>query len=84
MIVVPQLGAAVSGSQDAASVGVVNINTATEAELDSLPGIGEVRAGRILASRQDEGPFASTDDLLTRELVPESVFEDIAQLITVN
>lgn len=63
---------------------LVNINTAGELELKSLPGIGEVRARSIVESRTSEGAFASIDDLLTREVIPESVFEDIAPLITVS
>ena len=43
--------------------GRVNINTATIEELMSLPGIGEVRAKRILENRKDSGFFRSVDDL---------------------
>lgn len=42
----------------------VNINTASLAELDSLPGIGPVIAQRILAHRAQYGPFASVEQLL--------------------
>ena len=84
MIVVPAIGDAAVSAPTAPSNGVVNINTASEDELDTLPGIGEVRASGIVASRQADGPFTSIDDLLVRELVPESVFEDISPLITVN
>jgi competence protein ComEA len=85
MIVVPRNGTSASASDSSSSsFTVVNINSATEAELDTLPGIGEVRANRIVASRQDEGPFAAIEDLLARELVPDSVFEEIAPLISVN
>jgi competence protein ComEA len=84
MIVVPGVGTAAVSAPDGGNAVVVNINTASEEELDTLPGIGEVRASGIIASRQADGPFASIDDLLVRELVPESVFEDISPLITVN
>jgi competence protein ComEA len=63
---------------------LVNINTAGETELDSLPGIGPVRARSIVESRTSNGPFVSIEDLLTREVIPESVFTDIAPLITVS
>jgi len=62
----------------------ININTAGEAELESLPGIGEVRARSIVQSRTTDGPFGSIDDLLARNVIPESVFTDIAPLITVT
>ncbi len=41
----------------------VNINSADVAGLDALPGIGQVTAERIVASRDEAGPFASIDDL---------------------
>jgi competence protein ComEA len=81
-IVVPRAGqTAVAG---ASSGPLLDINAAAVAELDALPGIGQVRATNIIRSRQDDGPFAAIDDLLTRKLVPQSVFDDITPLITVN
>jgi competence protein ComEA len=81
-IFVPAYGSfAVAGASQAP---LININTAGEAELESLPGIGEVRARSIVQSRTAEGPFASIDDLLARNVIPESVFADIAPLITVT
>jgi competence protein ComEA len=41
----------------------LDLNTAQAPELMQLPGIGEVLAGRIIESRQNDGPFASIDDL---------------------
>jgi competence ComEA-like helix-hairpin-helix protein len=41
----------------------VNVNAATPAELELLPGIGPALASRIIASREAEGPFTSVDDL---------------------
>ena len=79
-IVVPMLGAgAVAGFHQGP---LVNINTASDSELMDLPGIGETRAGRIVQSRNAEGLFAAPDDLVSRGLIPESVLEDIASLIT--
>ena len=63
---------------------LVNINTAGEAELQALPGIGEVRARSIVQSRTTQGPFASVEELLTRKVVPQSIFADIEALITVQ
>ena len=86
MIVVPRSGDSSMASQSAGgpSVAPVNINTATQAELEELPGIGEVRASQIIGSREQDGPFKQIDDLLTRELISDSVFQDIVSLITVN
>ena len=42
----------------------VDLNRATPAELDALPGIGPVLAGRIIAYRRAHGAFRSVEDLL--------------------
>ena len=43
-----------------------------------------MRAGRIIDSRERDGLFVSADELLERELIPLSVFEEIADLVTVG
>ena len=86
-IVVPRLPARPEGQTavaEASQGSLTNINTASAEQLEALPGIGEVRAGRIIASRQQDGPFASVDELLERELIPASVFEEIVDLVTVG
>ena len=81
-IVVPSLtsGVAAGASQDP----LVNLNTASEADLNALPGIGDVRAAKILQSRETDGPFTSPDELVSRGLIPQSVLDDISALITVS
>ncbi len=82
-VLVPELGvdrpaARVAGG---ASVGgLIDLNHADQAELESLPGIGPVTAGKIIAARA-QSPFASVRDLRTRGLVGESVFGDIEHLV---
>lgn len=46
------------------TAGRVNINTATAAQLDSLPGVGPATAKAIIAHRQSKGPFTKVEDLL--------------------
>ncbi len=80
-IVVPAIGqTAVAGAN---TEPLISIKTASQSVLETLPGIGEVRAGAIIQSRTVDGPFGAVEDLLSRELVPASVFEDIAPMITV-
>lgn len=52
--------ASAAGSSD----GLVNINTATAEELDSLPGVGPSTAQAIIEERERNGPFSSTEDLM--------------------
>jgi competence protein ComEA len=63
---------------------LVNLNTATEKELDRLPGIGEAYSRRIVDSRAVDGAFKSVDDLVTRKVVPAATLEKIRSLVTVG
>lgn len=61
----------------------ININTATEAELTDLPGIGEVTAEKIVADREKSGPFPSIEDIKRVSGIGEKKFEQIADSICV-
>lgn len=51
------------GAADSSAGGLVNINTADAAALETLPGIGPALAQRIVEHREAHGPFAAVDDL---------------------
>ena len=63
---------------------IVNINTATAAQLEDLPGIGPVLAQRIIAYRDANGPFRAVEELTKVEGIGEKKLEDILDLITVG
>jgi competence protein ComEA len=60
----------------------VDVNRATAAELETLPGIGPVLAARIVAHRDERGPFTSVDDLQSVRGVGPSLLADLRDLVT--
>ena len=73
-----------SAKTSAASTAIVNINTASAAELDSLPGIGAKTAERIIEYRQKNGPFKKIEDLMNVRGVGEKNFLKLKPQITVG
>lgn len=68
----------------AATTSLVNINTATSAQLVALPGIGVILANRIVAYRDAHGPFSSVDQLDEVDGISTSLVEKLRQLVTVD
>ncbi len=62
---------------------LVNINTATEEELDELPGVGESTARAIVEDRERNGPFALPEDLMRVSGIGEKKFERLEAMICV-
>ena len=63
---------------------LVNINTATQGELEGLPGIGPTRARSIIAYREAHGPFPDIEAIQEVEGIGEGIFAEIKKLITVR
>ena len=62
----------------------VNINTASVRCLETLPGIGGVRAESIVAHREQEGLFANPEAITDVSGIGDGIFRRIAELITVD
>jgi len=62
---------------------LINLNTASVAELDALPRVGPVMAQRIVDYRTANGPFRSVDDLKQVAGIGDATFAGIAPLVTV-
>lgn len=72
-----------SATATIATAARVDINRADVALLRGLPGVGATRAANIIASRQKDGPFKTTDDLLARKLVTPNIYTQLKDLIEV-
>ncbi|WP_165860464.1 ComEA family DNA-binding protein [Kocuria tytonicola] len=79
----PEPGARGGGSTAAAPGAPVNLNTATEAELEALPKVGPVLAQRIVEFRTQHGPFTSPEQLDDVSGVGPAMLEALLPLVTV-
>jgi competence protein ComEA len=82
-VVVPELGTNAAALAPAQGDDRIDLNAADQAALESLPGIGPVTAGKIMAARTERG-FTSVGDLLDRGIVGQAVYDDIADLVRVS
>lgn len=78
---VPTTGSLVIGASAQAPV---DLNSATQAQLEALPGIGPTRARQIVESRSRDGAFRRPEDLVQRKLLPQSVFDPLRDLVQVR
>jgi len=83
-VIVPRVGEApAAGPAGVTADGRVNLNTADEGALDTLPGVGPAIAGRIIEWREANGRFASVDDLLSVSGIGPKMLESLRDLVTV-
>ena len=74
-------GAAATGSAGGAAL--VDLNRATQTELETLPGVGPATASKIIAARE-EAPFTAVEELRSRGVLGEKTFENLRALVTVG
>lgn len=72
-------GPGVQGGMGASTKSKVNINTASQAEIEALPGIGPVTASKIISDR----PYRSVDELVNKKIVSKTVFEKIKDSVVI-
>ncbi|MBC7589729.1 MAG: helix-hairpin-helix domain-containing protein [Salinibacterium sp.] len=85
-IMVPEIGEVpddAGGVPGVAADGRVNINTADEAALDTLPRVGPAMAARIIAWRDANGSFTAIEDLMNVTGIGDKTFEGMRDLVTV-
>ena len=71
------------GASTVGGTTLVNVNTASPEELETLPGIGEVLAATIVQYREEHGPFTSVDQLLDVSGIGEVTLEELRDLVTI-
>lgn len=79
----PADGSSAATTADSDNGGLININTATQEELESLPSIGEVRAQAIITYREEHGGFRTIDELKEVSGIGDKIFADISPHVTV-
>jgi len=81
----PVLGTLPPAATEApSSAELININTASLAELDTLPGIGPTTAQKIVDYRNQNGPFLSKEDIINVSGIGPGTYERLKDLITVG
>ncbi len=73
-----------SGAGESTSSALININTASATELESLPRIGPATAQKIIAYREANGPFQTIEDIQNVPGIGPATFEGFKDMITVR
>ncbi|MDD4238110.1 MAG: ComEA family DNA-binding protein [Desulfotomaculaceae bacterium] len=85
-VAAPPVATSLAGAGNSAQQvgGKVNINTADQAQLDTLPGVGPAYAQRIIQYREINGPFKTIEDIKQVSGIGEKRFEQLKDLIIVQ
>ena len=75
---------AAQGNNSSSGSQLININTATQSELETLPGIGPAMASRIIEFRERNGNFRSVDEIKLITGIGERRYESIKHLVTTH
>lgn len=76
--------ASATGGSGGGTPGIVDINRATAAELETLPGVGPATAQKIVDDREANGPFATPEDLMRVPGIGPKKFEAMAEQVSVG
>ncbi|MBF0779194.1 helix-hairpin-helix domain-containing protein [Streptococcus cuniculi] len=82
--IIPSVSSAPASGDKGETIGLVNVNTATEVELQTISGIGAKRAADIIAYRESKGRFQSVDDLKNVPGIGSKSLENIRPYVTVD
>jgi competence protein ComEA len=84
LAVLPVLATAQDQSPAGPAVAAININTASQQQLEELPGIGARTAERIIEFRQKNGPFRKVEELMNVKGIGEKSFLKLKPRLTVG
>ena len=84
LMAVPSLSAQAKSTSSGAAPAVVNLNSATAAQIATLPGVGEKAAQRIIEYREKNGGFKKIEELMNVKGIGEKSFLKLKPLITVG
>ena len=77
-------GVSVNEEDEQTKTSKVNINTATQTQLETLPGIGPSTAAKIVEYRTEKGKFKSIEEIMEVSGIGEAKFEKMKEYITVK
>lgn len=79
----PAAATAAGVDPDPAAAALIDLNTASGPQLETLPGIGPARAKAIITHRQQHGPFAAAEELTAVSGIGSGIYQNLQPLITV-